>query len=311
VCKKRNNVNSDLDSYNNPKDYLTYKNVPYNTAINGGDNVQLGISGPIVTLDGFKFNGSNNENHIASCKQKNVTHYSFANGKGCGFNCVSISDKRLQIPIVPPIKKSVDDKITYLAYNVEIITKITLTDNQIFYPRKRSGISKELSEAIYLHELGHQLDTWVTLSKKVLTIEKYTSCEFSGDDVGEKYDIWRNSINKLSNALQKEHLTHCYYFYKDAKSRYHKAYGIGGNPWVILKKEYPEDKMTEDNKELAMAKKNWMSNKIISAQVEQKVARLTGNRDEENKANAKLAEAERGLSDAQKDLDNLKNGTMR
>jgi len=277
MCGNGDNAESDLDRHNNLNNrYRTHKGVSYNTAVGGG-KVRLGggTSGPIVNLEGFLFEGSNNKKHFSICKKKREEHYGFVGGKGWGFNCFQISRTTPRTLDVSPGEKDVSDMIC-VKHTKEIITEVELDYNLIFYPRKVNGISINLSKSIYLHELGHQIDTWVTLSEEELIKKEQFKCEFYGDDAVTKYHVWSAIINELASVLLEEHFMYCYYKSISAKCFYHKVNGTTSNPWEEnLGYLYPKNEEEKDGKELAKAEENWRNAKIKSANVKKDLDNAT------------------------------------
>jgi hypothetical protein len=301
MCKNENDANLDLDPYD-PTNSASYRGVTLDRALRGG-NVHVGCGrGYDLPLDGFKYGGSNDRRHLQNCKKPPKEHYGFANGYGWGFNCNYICSSIPTIEdISPKDKELISGEVIRIRHTVKIIIKTILSQNLIFYPRSIDKVSKDLSRSIYLHELGHQLDTWNIFCEIKQTNEKTLYCNFFGDTANKMYAKWVNVIDRLSDALQRKYYRQYIYECERVKHIYHEIHGKIGNPWEPKPIVCLTDKeKAEDDKTLAEAEIGLANAEIVLAKVEKELAELTDNKSEEKTANTKLTNAEKKLDSAKK-----------
>jgi RHS repeat-associated protein len=204
---------------------------------------------PIKDSDG-KFHGVRNEDY-------GITN----EGKTRGLNYAQPFAK-YTAPCKSEIIKDEQGKITGAKYEAEVTFKIKLEYNEIFYPRlgdkspdKEHSVTKEQSEAIYLHEIGHQLDAknaflkfdardvvsqddaWSFISQKInyakgeITVVTKLERTFYGEnfkDIKKEAESW---IGSTSKSLGKEFENKINKSIDEKSKKYHDDYGSGGNPW--------------------------------------------------------------------------------
>jgi hypothetical protein len=164
-----------------------------------------------------------------------------------------------------------------------------------------------LSTLLYLHELGHQLDTWSVFSGDVRTDEKTVTCNFSGDTAKKMHDKWLEIIGRLSVALRKKYYTQYFYECEYVKHIYHGIHGKTGNPWEPNSIVHLADKeKAEDDKTLAEAETELAKAEIMLAEVEAELAELMNHKSEKTTAEKRLIDAKRRLEGANNKLNDAK-----
>jgi hypothetical protein len=112
-------------------------------------------------------------------------------------------------------------------YTVDITVKITLSRNEIFYPREDT----EEARMIYLHELGHQLDAWGVVPKEGITFTvRVESDRFHGtkEEIEEAGNLW---LQETEDSLKKDYRDEYIGKIDETGDSYHKKWGNAGNPW--------------------------------------------------------------------------------
>ncbi|MDR3019665.1 MAG: hypothetical protein LBU66_02040 [Treponema sp.] len=201
-----------------------------------------------INVEGFKPDG-HNKNTSVCCGESAASHYGFRDGRIYGLNCVSIYVDIIRTNIPPSaIKRNEQRRIISAKYTGTITVKIILRYNEIFYPRRRDGVTEDQSKAIYLHELGHQLDTWAIVPKegiiKVVPVER----EFFGDNITSNAQSW---LDRGRDLLHQKYSVEYKYKTDRTESEFHKKWGKDGNPWDgIILNELTHDELNEREEEL-------------------------------------------------------------
>jgi hypothetical protein len=225
---------------NVPQRCLFYHGVSREKAIAGSEKVL--IYDDWVKIEGFQPGGSNDDTHICPNKMLPNQHYNFDGINGRGYNCYGVS-----VETTPPKTITTDSCIISATITIELYY------NGIFYPRPQKDdkggyvkSQRDSSERIYLHELGHQLNTWITfacylhelVNQLQLEVQKIAlegeqkivlgkALIFSVEkktDTKKEAELWlKNLINGCKNDVKNK--------LKAAISQYHTDYGEAGNPW--------------------------------------------------------------------------------
>jgi hypothetical protein len=199
---------SDLASSGQLQDEL-YHGVSINKALIGGE-VRYS-DGRRFNVEGFNYGGTN-PTAINNCGVQG-RDYGIVNGSICGINCIG---PKVDIPPYLISRRNAHGK-----YTAVLTVNITLSYNKIFYPRNTDNITLEQSKMIYLHELGHQLD-----SQNIFAPNTYTVTKESGGVA---------NIQRYVNLLIQRHQAEFRYSDRNADLEYHKKWGKSGNPWDKIK----------------------------------------------------------------------------
>jgi hypothetical protein len=169
---------------------------------------------------------------------------------------------QIKFSFEPPKEiKNENNKTIGFKYEAKVTFKIKLEYNEIFYPRPgdkspdgKQEVTESMSEAVYLHEVGHQLDakevfskfdaksivlqdsTWDFVSQKIngaqdeITVVAKLNSTFYGDkaEANEKAKSW---IKSTSESLSEKFESKINEENDEAAGRYHNKHGDEGNPW--------------------------------------------------------------------------------
>jgi hypothetical protein len=212
------------------------------------------LRGDNVLVEGFKPNRANKISVsyyiLESPPQRETAHfikgkdYGFEDGKFFGSNRI-YPGFQCGVAYPKPLQQTEPTGNIIATYEATATITVKLRYNEILYPRTVDKYNdapnlepeelRRCLEKIYLHEVGHQLDTWNIIPRNGKTIFSEIQTKiFCGtkNEIEKQAKIWLNTISMdlqelIDNRYKREIDTEL----NTARILYHNEWGFSGNPW--------------------------------------------------------------------------------